>query len=140
MPLEVVAARVRLLGHAVAEHDLARARAVDVAHDPLVEAVAEQLEQAVGERRRDLGRDAEVRVLLLAHEARAVLHVHAEPAVVGGDVRAARVPQAPVEHHHRAGGHLERAHLDVDRRVGRLGRVREAVRAGHETRAAVVGA
>ena len=49
---------VRGLGEPVAEHDLARAAAVDVAHHALVEPVAEQLEQPVRERRRDLGRDA----------------------------------------------------------------------------------
>ena len=65
----------------------------------------------------DLGRDAEVRVLLLAHETRAVLHVDAEAPFVRGRVGSATVPETAVEDHHAARRHLDRADVDTFERL-----------------------
>src|SRR4030095_5742992 len=77
---------------------LDRVALVDVPDQVAVDAVADQPAQARGEARRDLARDAELLVLLLAQEAGAVVHRDADAPLAGG-VGPPAVPEAPVPGH-----------------------------------------
>ena len=96
-------------------------RLVDVADEAVVERVADELLQARRELRRDLARDAELLVLLLADVAGAVVHRHADAAPAGA-VRAAAVPEAAVVDQDAALRHLGRHALVLAEVVGHSGR------------------
>src|SRR5215831_10617071 len=70
---------------------------VDVADEPPVDAVAHQLLQLRWVAARHLGRHAELLVLLLTDEARAIVHGDPCPPQ-GGPVRAAAVPKRSIPH------------------------------------------
>src|SRR5512137_386920 len=72
-----------------------RALLVDVADEPVVDAIAHELAEPGREAARDLARDAELLVLLLAHVARAVVHRDAD-ATARRAVGAAAVPETAV--------------------------------------------
>src|ERR1700683_4989762 len=84
----------RVVAGRLAEH-LGRVVLVDVAHQPRVDAVADQATQPGREARRGLAGDAELLFLLLADPARAVVHGDTDPTLVGL-VGAAAVPKAAV--------------------------------------------
>src|SRR5207248_4852964 len=109
--------------------DLHRAALVDVADEPVVDAVPAQLAQSRLEARRALTRDAELLVLLLTDEARAVVHGDAD-APIGRAVGTAAVPEAAVPHEHRALPHLGR-HAVVGMAV--VGGVIGEMRTGDDT-------
>src|SRR5688572_19623154 len=130
--------RARLLADHLARpaavEEVDRAALVDVADEPAVDAVAHELAQPWRKSARDLERDPELLVLLLADPARAIVHGDAD-ARGGGAVGAAAVPEAAVEHQHAAALHLGGDGVVGDAEVGRLVR---AVRARHQPRGAVV--
>src|SRR5262249_61822252 len=89
----------------VAVEQECRVPLVDVADEPVVDAVSHQLAQPRREAAGDLARDAELLVLLLPDPAGAVVHGDPDTALIGA-IGAAAVPQAAVPDEHAAAWHL----------------------------------
>src|SRR5262249_32726449 len=89
----------------VAVEQECRVALVDVAHEPVVDAVSHQLAEPRREAAGDLARDAGLLVLLLPDPAGAVVHGDADTALSGA-IGAAAMPQAAVPDEHAAAWHL----------------------------------